>query len=153
MCWRHFLFQWRFCSKKGFRSVHEWLVACCPCFFFLLPKHLFVFASYLCRPAWVWHAKEPRGERIPDENALLLWGKSSGTAAVAMAPVDGVQLSLWLGADLCRGSKWEVAHKRQKDFYQRQVWGQRGESLWFKSLDPSVLFHITSHYGLISKAS
>lgn len=112
----------------------------------------FVFSSYVCRPARVWHSEEPWGERVPDQNAILLRGESSGAAAVAMAPVDGVQLSLWLRADLRCGSKWEVAYKCQKDFYQRQVWGQRGESVWFLGPDPSASLHITSHGDSISQA-
>lgn len=113
-----------------------WLEACWP--FFLLSKHLFVYVSRICRPARVWHSKEPRSKRVPGKNALLLRGESSGTATVAMAPMDVVQLSLWLGAVLPSCSKWEVADKRQKDFYQRQVWGQRGESVWF--MGPDLLF-------------
>lgn len=138
MCWRHFLFHWRLwiCA--------EWHVACRPV---CLISICLVFASCVCRPARVRHSKEPRGKRVPDKNALLLRGESSGTAAVAMVPVDGVQLSLWLRADLRSGSKWEVAYKCQKDFYQRQVWGQRGESVWLMGPDPSALFHNTLRDG------
>lgn len=76
------------------------------------------------RVARVRGAEEQRGERVPDQDEDVLRGEGSAAAGVAVAPVDGVQLSLRTGAVLLAAQlQRRQIQKRQEDLHQRQVRG------------------------------
>lgn len=73
--------------------------------------------------------EEPRGGRVPKQDANVLRGEVPGAAEFAVATVDGVQLPVRAWAVQLPGGRRELQIKaRQKALRQRQVWVERCES-------------------------